>query len=449
MSRIQKLNVGFVTTVGARWPKELPKRRHADYPKWISDRYPGVNVVPADGLTVSADDIDAAAKKFRSTKIDVMFVVIGAFGGDINAVALAEQLDVPILLWALPDPHYDGGRLMSNALVAATMNNAALKRMGYSVRFVYGAETDARVQGEIDLFVRGHAALKKMRTTFLGLVGYRPTGFYSSTFDEMLIRKTFGVRMEAYDLSVLFNRAEQAEEAEVADDLSKFESSMNIGDVPSEYLDNHSRLYLAFKDLIAEQGLDAITLKCWPEMGERRYTPCGVMSRLADDGFLVGCEGDVDATLSMLLANYLTDTTPFMCDLINVDEVANSALFWHCGQAACHLHDDDSPKDVMDHSLAGQGTVIEGTLKPGRVTVSLAVRIGGAYKLFFVTGEAVKTEKELRGVMSRVVLDRPVIDTIYTIANEGVPHHYSVVWADIGPELKYVAGLLGIETIEV
>jgi L-fucose isomerase-like protein len=449
MSGKRELNVGFVTTVGARWPKELPKQRHADQSKWIAERYPEVNVVPADDLTVSAEDIDAAAKKFRSAEVDVLFIVIGAFGGDINAVALAEKLDVPILLWALPDPPFDGGRLMSNALVAATMNCAALKRMDYSVQFVYGAETDSRVRGEVDLFVRGHAALKKMRTTFLGLLGYRPTGFYSSTFDEMLIRKTFGLRMEAYDLSVLFNRAGQADADKVAADRAALESSISIGDVPEEHLDNHSRLYLAFKDIIAEQGLGAITLKCWPEMGDMRYTPCGVMSRLADEGFLIGCEGDVDATLSMLLAHYLTGTTPFMCDLINVDEEANSALFWHCGQAAGHLHDKSSPKEMLDHSLAGQGTVIEGTLKPGRVTVSLVVRIGGAYKLFFVTGEAVKTEKELRGVMSRVVLDKPVIDAVYAIANAGVPHHYSVVWADIGAELKYVAGLLGIETIEV
>ena len=104
---------------------------------------------------------------------------------------------------------------------------------------------------------------------------------------------------------------------------------------------------------------------------------------------------------------------------------------------------------MLDHSLAGQGTVIEGTLKPGRITISLLTRIGNAYKVFFVTGTAVETEKELRGVMVRVVLDKPVIDTIYTIANAGVPHHYSAMWQDVSVELGYIADILGIDTIDV
>jgi len=445
----KKLTVGFVTTVGARWPKELPNERHTRYPQWLRDRYPYVDVVAAESVTVAPADVGRAVTQFRAAGVDIVLVMIGAFGGDANAVLLAEKLAVPILLWAVPDPPFDGGRLTSNALVAATMNCAALKRMDFACRFVYGSETDPRVQTELDLYIRCRHALKRLNNTFLGLIGYRPTAFYSSTFDEILIRKTFGVRIEECDLTVLFDKAKQVDARKVAADMDQLRRSTNIRDLPEQHLDNHSRLYFAFKDLVAEQGFDAITLKCWPEMGDVQCTPCAVMSRLADEGLIIACEGDVDATLSMLLEHYITGTPPFMCDLISIDEQENSALFWHCGQAARQLHDESSGRDMMDHSLAGQGTVFEGTLKPGRVTVCRISRIGDAYKLFLVTGTAVSSNKELRGVMSRVVLDKPVLDTIYTIADAGVPHHYSIVWADISDELEYASNLLDIETIEV
>ncbi len=449
MPATDKLNVGFVTTVGGRWPRELPQERHSHYPKWLDDQFENVNVVASDKLTITPDDVNTIVKQFKGADVDVVCLVIGAFGGDINIVLLAEKLKVPIIVWALPDPPYDGGRLISNALVAATMNSAALKRFGHKCHFVYGLESDERVQSELALLTRTYYVAKCMKNTFLGLVGYRPTGFYSSTFDELLIRQTFGLRLEECDLSILFDKAKNADADAVEKDMKFLRESTNMCDLPEEHLKNHSQIYLAFKELVEEQGFDAITLKCWPEMGEFKCTPCGVMSRFADEGFFIGCEGDVDATLTMLIQHYFTGTIPFMCDLINVDEPGNTVLFWHCGQAASSLHSDSSTKEFRDHSLAGQGTVLEGTLKAGRVTVALATKIGGAYKLFFVTGEAVETDKELRGVMVRVKLDAPVIDAIYKIADEGVPHHYSIVWEDLGEELRMLAQHLGIETIEV
>ena len=39
-------------------------------------------------------------------------------------------------------------------------------------------------------------------------------------------------------------------------------------------------------------------------------------------------------------------------------------------------------------------------------------------------------------------------EIIEQIIEEGVPHHYSLVWADVADELKEICGLLGIQVIE-
>ncbi len=443
------LNIGYVTTVSGRWPREIPTQRHAQYSDWLQKTFANVKVIKPESFIVTTDDVDQAIDLFRCEGVDLIVIVLGAFTGDIACVRLAEKLNVPTIVWALPEPPFDGGRLMSNALVAATMNMAALKRLGHVSYFVYGAAEDERVQEELDRYFRLYYAKKRLNNTFLGMIGYRPTGFYSSTFDETLIRKTFGVAIEEFDLSMIFEMAKQIDAQRVAKDMQAVAQSIPIEDLPDDHLENHSRLYFALHDLIETHKFNAIALKCWPEMGNMRYTPCAVLSRFADERFIIGCESDVDCTITMLMEELLGGGIPFMCDLIEVKEAENTALFWHCGQAARALHAENSPQALMNHSLAGQGTVIEGTLKQGVVTIARVSHIGDEYKLFIAKGEAVETEKVVRGVMVKVKSETDVLDLIYTIAEEGVPHHYTLVWADIYDDLIDLCRLMNIEAIEV
>ncbi len=448
MKAEHKLSIGLVTTVSGRWPRDIPNERHARYSKWLTETFADVSVVAGDGIAVNQDDVDSAIEKFHRERVDLVIVLIGAFTGDIAATRIAERLNVPVLLWALPEPPFDGGRIISNALVAATMNSAALKRLGFASHFIYGDVDDERVKGEITSLVRVYQADKKLKNTFMGMIGYRPTGFYSSALDETLIRKTFGISMEEMDLVHLFNTAEAIPDEDVKKDMQAFRESIKTFDLPEEYLLNHSRLTLAMKKVISDQGFDAVSLRCWPELGQMKYTPCGVISRLADEGIIVGCEADVSATISMLIEHNFSGTIPFMCDLVNIDEKRNTALFWHCGQAARKLHDGSENTCACDHSLAGQGVVIEGTLKQGKVTVCLVTQIGDKYKMFLAAGEAVPTKKVIKGSMVDVKMNNPVRDMIYRIAAEGIPHHYSIVWDDISQDLKAFANHLNIEIIE-
>jgi len=444
----KNLKLGFITTVSGRWLLDLPKERHATYSKWLQDTFPNVSLVSSDGIAVSNDDVGSAAEKFRVKDVDAVVVLIGAFTSDIVCTMIAEKLNVPIILWALPEPQFDGGRIMSNALVAATMNQGALKRLGLKSHFIYGGIDDGRCVKEISSYIRIYSAYKKLKNTYLGLIGYRPTGFYSSQFDETLIRKTFGITMEEFDVIHLINTANKIAEEDVEKDMKDFASSVPCAELPDEYLQNHSKLYLGLKKIIEDNKFDGLSLKCWPELGFMKCTPCAIVSRLADEGVIIGCEADVDATISMLILNYLTGKMVFMSDLISIDEKDNTALFWHCGQAGRELHGDKRNTCACDHSLAGQGVVIEGTLKTGRVTICRMSQIGDEYKLFLTKGEVIPTEKVVKGVMASIKMDKPVRDMIYTIAEEGIPHHYSIVWEDVYDDIKLFAKNMGIEIIE-
>jgi len=444
-----KLRVGLITTVSGRWPRELPKKRHEEYGRWIAENMPDAELIPAETIAVNNQDVQAIVAQFKKEALDLVIVLIGAFTGDYPCTHVAEELKVPILMWAPREPAFDGGRIMSNALVSATMNAAALKRLGFPYHFIYGNYDEQRVQKEVANYLKVYRVIKQLRNTYLGLAGYRPTGFYSSTFDETLIRKTFGIKIESFDLIALFNKAKEIEDSRVKADMDYLAETTIFNNLPDGHLENHSRLKIAFEEFIKEQGFDAITLKCWPELGNMKCTPCAIISRFADEGFIIGCEGDVDGTITMLIQEYLTGETAFMCDLIQVNEEENTALLWHCGQAAKKLKDPNSEWTMGNHPLAGQGTAFQTTLKPGRVTIALMTKQEDKYKLFITTGEALPTERVVTGVMVNVRLDDPVLKTIYTIAEEGVPHHYSVIWKDVAEEMKLLAKVLNIDVIEI
>lgn len=446
---ITKLNIGFITTYSGRWPKEVPENRNLEYGDWLEENLQQASVIRASVLGGSRDTVEKVTKEFKQKEADVIVMVYGAFTGDDVASYLTEMLNVPIILWAPYEvPFEKEDRLYSNALCAMTMNAAAVRKLGVICHTVYGSKEDERAACKIRNLLRAYQTVKSLKHTNLGLLGYRPTAFYNCSFDESLIRRTFGVKIEETDLKVVFDKMDALPAETYEADMKKMADTYDTSKLPEGHLENHSKLYLALKDVMKEQQYDFGTLKCWPEMGNLHTTPCAVLGRLADDGIHIGCEGDVDAELAQMAEFYLTGRPTFITDLINIDENENIITFWHCGNAAPSLCSPKYEVEIRNHPLAGQGTAFYGALKPGKVTVARFCNIDGQYKLFLLSGEAVDMDRYTKGIMANVRVERPVREIIERIIEEGVPHHYSIVWEDVADAMKQVCSLLGIPVIE-
>ncbi|MCI6886165.1 MAG: fucose isomerase [Lachnospiraceae bacterium] len=446
----QKLHLGFVTTYSGRWPKELPEQRDREYGTWLREQLPQVDVVKASQIGCSSKALEEIVEEFKQASVDVIVMVYGAFTGDDAASYLTEMLNVPIILWAPYEvPFEKNTRLYANALCAMTMNAAALRRLGAAYHTVYGSKEDERAASKVKALVMAYHTVKAMRHTNLGLLGYRPTAFYNCAFDEGLIRRTFGIKIEETDLKVVFDRMAEIPEDICREDMKKMKDTYNMDTLPEGHLENHSRLYLALKEVMKTQNYDFATIKCWPEMGNLHTTPCAVLGRLADDQVNIGCEGDVDAEMAQIAEHYLTGLPTFITDMINIDEEKNVMTFWHCGNAAPSLANPKYELLMRNHPLAGQGTAFWGALKPGQVTIARFCNMDGAYKLFLMRGEAIDMDRYTRGIMANVKVQRPVREVIEQIMEEGIPHHYSLVWADVADELKEICSLLQIPVIEL
>lgn len=445
---MERLNVGFVTTVSGRWPRSLPMERNQTYTVWLQEHAHEARIISFDHVIDSSERIQDAISHLRAEGAELVIMLYGAFTGDDVSTRIAETLKLPLILWAPREPDAHGGRLLSNALVAMTMNNASLRRLGYRAQTVYGGLESETAKQAILTYIRAYAAIKKLRGSTLGLFGYRPTAFYNSAFDEGLIRRTFGVAIEETDLKVVFDRMQQVDEEALAQDMAFIQNSYCLGDdFIEEYRINHSRLYLTLKQLMQEQNYAYGVIKCWPEMGNLNSVPCAVLGRLADEGYSIACEGDVDVSLSMAVQNALTGTANFITDLIDINEQENYLTFWHCGNAAPSLHHCQCDVKLCDHPLYNKGSAFRAVLKEGNVTISRFCNIDGTYKLFLIKGTAIPTTMYTPGCMINVKIEQPVRNVIDGIIREAVPHHYSIVWEDVEKEMRMIADILGIEVI--
>jgi len=89
-----------------------------------------------------------------------------------------------------------------------------------------------------------------------------------------------------------------------------------------------AKLFLAVKQLMIREKAQAIT-SCFC-MGDPRG--CLTFSKLNDLGFVGGCEGDMDSTLTMLLFAYAFRAPGFISDPV-VDTAKNALLHFHCTSA--------------------------------------------------------------------------------------------------------------------
>ena len=69
-----------------------------------------------------------------------------------------------------------------------------------------------------------------------------PVSYTHLAFDEGLIRRTFGVKIEETDLKVVFDKMAELPEESWKVDMEKMEKTYNMDTLPDGHLENHSKL---------------------------------------------------------------------------------------------------------------------------------------------------------------------------------------------------------------
>lgn len=422
-----------------------------------------VDLVGPERLLFDSDAAKDAIESLRGEKLDALILLQVTFTDAATAVALAEAIDAPLLLWAFPEER-TGGRLRLNALCGINLAAHALRKRDRACGYVYASPGTAGPElirsldtlppepspPRLDPAPDGSqeaeeivARLEKMR---LGVVGGRPEGFETCAYDPETLRNLTGVTAEPVELSMVFADARAVEPGRISKVHAKAEADLaGLDTVEQEPLEKSLRTYAALSDLAQSRKFDGLAVRCWPEFfTDYGCAACGPMAMLNQDRLPCACEADVYGDVTNLILQQLTDDPVFMADLVDADFEDNNAVFWHCGLAPVSMADPRERPRATVHSNRRKPLLGEFALKPGRITVARLSQAANVPRMVIGGGEILSAPRSFGGTSGVVRFDRPVRQVLDAIMREGLEHHYSLAYGDHRAALAAVAGQLGL-----
>ncbi len=251
-----------------------------------------------------------------------------------------------------------------NSLPAALEALARIRQLGGRGRIVYLPGPD-RAAPLLDEAVHDLAVDDRLRRTRIGLIGQPSDWLVASNPDPKIVRRVWGPELVSIDLERVYDRF--SPDAAMAADLL---SGAAASDRPLGEMDRAGGIYDALRDLIDEERLDSISLRCFDLISVLGTTGCVALSELNDEGLTAGCEGDVVSTVGMLWTRLLLGTVPWMANPARIDVDASTVLLAHCTVPRKLV----TSYRLETHFESDRGVGIDGTIPPGPVTL---LRIGG------------------------------------------------------------------------
>lgn len=390
---------------------------------------------------IEPEDAVGAIHYLLQEEVDAVIMVSGTFHLGHLALMINDALKKPILLWGFDELPYNGGKIRLNAVCGVNLDASNLYKAGVD-NFVVtiGDKVDEN-------WIKAIKGLVAIKTTTIGIVGYRAQGFYNVGIDELNLYKNTGLLINHYEISDLFKM--QASEEVIQKEKEYILSSFDVSQLNDKQVDLVARLVASTLLFLKEKNVDALAIRCWPEFAATYgISPCAMMSILQGRGILLACEGDIEALISMICVKALGEATPFMADLSQVNFKEDYALLWHCGVAPCSLWDKKCVRSLDTYFAGGKGVTAGFVLKEGDFSIFRIDTARGKTRLFYEEGTALPMEKLLTGTFAKVKFAHSVKDVLDEVVNNGIAHHVIMGYIRYKEVVKILAKLMNWEVIE-
>ncbi len=233
---------------------------------------------------------------------DSLIVLVATGGSENVLLSVAEEAgDKPVAFIGLP---YANG--VPALLEAAPLVSRASRSLFYAIPCIDCSEGEERLV-EASRVLGAAARLWKAR---LGVIGGPSPWLVYSRVDPALAGERLGVELVDIGLDELYHEYSLAQAT--TGEAGALAGKALKTHVPVEEIGKALRLYHALKKIVEKHRLDALTVKCFDIIPVLKTTACLAFSLLNSEGVVAGCEGDVPATLAMMIASWSTGEPVFM-----------------------------------------------------------------------------------------------------------------------------------------
>jgi len=396
----------------------------------------GISLSGPETLVTDLAQARQVAQQLAEEPLDLLVVLQATFADSTMIMSLAEAVDAPLLLWAVPEER-SGGRLRLNSFCGINLGAHALKRAGHDYQYVYAPANDPAVLAQVRSLAQAGRARRLLRGAQLGRVGENPAGFDSCRFNESALADLFGLKVVQVPLESAFRAIVAVDPGEIECVVQELSGRLDgLGELDQAALRRSLGSYLALRQLADERGLAGFAVRCWPEFfTELGCAACGAMSLLSDEGTPCSCEADVNGTLTQLILQWISDEPAFGTDVVSFDLDDDTVAVWHCGLAPLSMADPQVRPRATIHSNRQLPLLMEFPLKPGRVTIARLSEATGDYRLVVSSGEMLRAPMSFTGTSGLLRFDRPAREVLDVMMKEGLEHHISLTYGNHVPAL--------------
>lgn len=352
-------------------------------------------------------------------KNEPTFIFIGTGGTEREVSQFIEsaKLKTPIILFS-----YDE----RNSLPAAMEIRAYLQQQKIATRIVHGSL--GQLHNLLTRWSKCYEIKEILQKTKIGVIGEPSAWLIASYIEPKKVTKKWGVEIEQVPIAEVIGKLPRT----IDDDFTKHIDSFRLGaryqSITYEAVEKAGVVAQRIYELIAKKKWTAVTVQCFALLQETKISGCYTLSLLNGlKDVVAGCEGDIPATFTMLLAKMLTGTPSFMANVASVDQELNTAVFAHCTIPTSITED----YEITNHFETGLSVGIRGKLPLSDVTV-LKV-FGEDLSEYWVSGgtiiENLVNDKGCR-TQIRVVLD----ESVDYFLEKSLANHHIVILGDFVQE---------------
>ena len=403
-----------------------------------------------DALVTSAEEAAAAAAQLAAQPLNLLIVFQATFADSTMLMTLAERIDVPPLLWAVPEAP-TGGRLRLNSLCGITLGAHALTRAGRRYATLCADADDPAALNQMDALARAGRARRLLRGARIGRIGEHPEGFETCIPHPVALRKRFGVELVQMALDDVFAGARRASPGVVDALYDALRGRVSgLDEVDGSALRGTLATYAALRETAARERLAGYAVRCWPQFfTDLGCAACGALGLLTDDLTPASCETDVNGTVTQLILQGISGEPAFDSDVVSFDTEQDTAVLWHCGKAPLSMADPDFSPRATIHSNRRLPLLLEFPLKPGVVTLARLSEATGGFRLVVGRGEVLRAPISFGGTSGVVRFERPARDVRDTILSEGLEHHLALTYGDHLDALLALAHMLDLPVLSL
>lgn len=298
---------------------------------------------------------------------------------------------------------------------------------------VEGFMADLNNQSDLDKvkqLLRIYESLEKLKGQKLGLIGTPSDWLVASGISKDLLKEKTGIELKRINWEDVPDYKSFEPENYF---LEKYPYPNRQAVVAASGI-NH-----AFRRLIAENQLDAVSVECFSIVKEKSVTACLSLSDLNDRGIPAGCEGDLTSITGMMVAKAVTGIIPWMANLISIDE--GRVRFAHC-TAPTQLLESFA---VDTHFETGLGTAIAGLFAGDSVTI---FRLSNDLRTAFLCNAAITARRQHPENACRTMIEVKLpSETAQTLKQKPLGNHHLILPGDHREAISYALKMRGIEEI--